>query len=37
MTAYDNHFGALDLYKSKGFAETGTVYDDEIELSMMLG
>ena len=27
---------ALKLYKSKGFTETGEVYDDEIELSLSL-
>lgn len=31
-----NHI-ALDLYARKGFAATGAVYDDEIELAMTVG
>ena len=27
---------ALNLYKRKGFTESGAVYDDEIELSLMM-
>ena len=36
LTCNQENVRALDLYKSKGFAETGTVYDDEIELSLRL-
>ena len=36
LTCSKDIIHALNLYKSKGFAETGTVYDDEIELSFMM-
>ena len=36
LTCNAENIHALNLYKRKGFAETGTVYDDEIELSLML-
>ena len=36
LTCHRDNVHALALYKSKGFAETGTVYDDEIELALML-
>ena len=34
LTCSKDNVHALNLYKSKGFAETGAVYDDEIELSL---
>lgn len=33
LTCNQDNVGALHLYKSRGFAETGAVCDDEIELS----
>ena len=36
LTCHRDNLHALHLYKSKGFAETGAVYDEEIELSLML-
>lgn len=33
LTCNKNNDYAIKLYKSKGFAETGSVYDDEIELA----
>lgn len=32
LTCNRDNTHAINLYKSKGFKETGTVYDDEIEL-----
>jgi len=37
LTCNKDNTSAIDLYKRKGFAETGAVYDDEIELSLNLG
>ncbi len=36
LTCNKDNIQALKLYKSKGFAETGTVDEDEIELSLMM-
>ncbi len=36
LTCNRENAGAMKLYKSKGFAETGSEDDDEIELSLML-
>lgn len=36
LTCNTDNANAIRLYKSKGFAETGAVYDDEIELSLNL-
>ena len=36
LTCNKDNANALKLYKDKGFAETGAVYDDEIELSLTL-
>ena len=36
LTCNKENACALKLYKSRGFAETGAEYDDEIELSLML-
>ena len=36
LTCSKDNNAALDLYKSRGFSETGTVYDDEVELSLYL-
>ena len=36
LTCHKENAQALALYKRKGFAETGAVYDDEIELSLTL-
>ena len=37
LTCNKDNTAALSLYRSLGFAETGVVDEDEIELSMMLG
>ena len=37
LTCNKDNANAINMYKSKGFAETGTVYDDEIEMVLMLG
>ncbi|MBQ6419727.1 MAG: GNAT family N-acetyltransferase [Clostridia bacterium] len=34
LTCHRENARALDLYKRKGFTETGAVYDDEIELAL---
>ena len=34
LTCHKENTRAIGLYKSKGFAETGAVYDEEIELAM---
>ena len=34
LTCNKNNAAAVKLYESKGFAATGNVYDDEIELAM---
>ena len=34
LTCHKDNGHAIGLYKSKGFAETGAVYDEEIELAM---
>ena len=36
LTCSKGNTAALKLYKSRGFAETGAEYDDEIELSLTL-
>ena len=36
LTCNRNNIQALNLYKSKGFTETGVVDEDEIELSLMM-
>jgi diamine N-acetyltransferase len=36
LTCNKDNIHAIKLYKSKGFSETGTVYDDETELSLTL-
>ena len=36
LTCHKENAHALKLYQSKGFAPTGAVYDDEIELSLTL-
>lgn len=36
LTCHGENARALELYKRKGFAETGTVYDDETELALTL-
>ena len=36
LTCNRKNIQALNLYKSKGFKETGAVYEDEIELSWMM-
>ena len=36
LTCNKDNTHAIGLYKSRGFAETGTVYDDEIEMSLNL-
>jgi len=34
LTCNKDNLGAIKIYKSKGFTETGEVYDDEIEFSL---
>lgn len=36
LTCNKDNIQALNLYKSRGFTETGTVDEDEIELSLMM-
>ena len=36
LTCNRDNIQALKLYKSRGFTETGTVDEDEIELSLMI-
>ena len=36
LTCSRENVNALKLYRSKGFSETGTVYDNEIELALTL-
>lgn len=36
LTCNRDNIQALNLYKSRGFAETGVAYEDEIELSLMM-
>ena len=36
LTCNKNNIQALNLYKSRGFTETGAVDEDEIELSLMM-
>lgn len=36
LTCNKDNIQALNLYKSKGFTETGTMDEDEIELSLMM-
>lgn len=36
LTCNRDNIRALNLYKSRGFTETGTVDEDEIELSLMM-
>ena len=36
LTCHKDNVRALNLYKRKGFIETGAVYDDELELSLTL-
>ena len=36
LTCNMGNIHALNLYKNKGFKETGTMDEDEIELSLML-
>ena len=36
LTCNKDNIHALNLYKSKGFTETGSADDDEIELSLMM-
>ena len=36
LTCNKNNLQALNLYKSRGFTETGAVDEDEIELSLMM-
>ena len=36
LTCSKDNIRALDLYKSKGFTETGVMYEEEIELSLMI-
>ena len=36
LTCSKDNIRALDLYKSKGFSETGVMYEEEIELSLMI-
>ena len=36
LTCNQENIHALSLYKSKGFTETGAVYEEEIELSLMI-
>lgn len=36
LTCNKDNVQALNLYKSKGFAQTGAVDDDEIELSLTI-
>ncbi len=36
LTCNTENTGAQELFKSKGFAETGAVYEDEIELSLTM-
>lgn len=36
LTCNRDNIQALKLYKSRGFTETGTVDEDEIELSLMM-
>ena len=36
LTCCKDNTHALDLYKRKGFIETGAVYEDEIELSLVI-
>lgn len=36
LTCNMDNIHALSLYKNKGFKETGTMDEDEIELSLML-
>ncbi|MBQ7499521.1 MAG: GNAT family N-acetyltransferase [Clostridia bacterium] len=35
LTCNKNNIHALNLYRNKGFTETGAVYDDEIELALI--
>jgi diamine N-acetyltransferase len=37
LTCHKDNVVALRLYEQKGFAPTGAVYDDEIELAMTVG
>ena len=37
LTCHNDNEIALKLYESRGFTPTGAVYDDEIELSLMVG
>ena len=36
LTCNKDNIGAIKIYKSKGFTETGEVFDDEIEFSLNL-
>ena len=36
LTCHKDNVRALELYRSRGFTETGEVYDDEIEMSLAL-
>lgn len=36
LTCNRDNSQALNMYKSRGFTETGAVYEDEIELSLMM-
>ena len=36
LTCHKENSHALDLYKRKGFTETGATYDEEIELSLTM-
>ena len=36
LTCNKDNAHALSLYKRKGFKESGAVYDDEIELTLMM-
>ena len=36
LTCHKDNAHAIGLYRSRGFAETGAVYDDEIEMSLTL-
>ena len=37
LTCHRDNAVALGLYAKKGFAATGAVYDDEVELAMTVG
>ena len=37
LTCHKDNAVALGLYEKKGFAPTGAVYDDEIELALTVG